>query len=169
MKYGVGLKSLKMGEQTAEGGMSTTLVAVGSVYKETASIIDEDGTVTKHFAEGARYPFLTVYEAAGTQIKFTLVNIEPTELKKFLGGEAAAASWKSPVTSFSAERSLSLETKFGITVEVPNAMVYAKLNWNLATKEIAKIEVTAEVQEPKVAGESPMDIKTAEEGTPAQE
>lgn len=160
-KYGVGLKDLKMGPQAADGGMGTNLVSVGKVYKETASIIDEDGTVTKHFAENDRYPFLTVYEAAGTTIKFTLTDVAPDKLKEFFGGEVESATkaWKSPMASFSCERSLSLETVMGLTVDVPNAFIYAKLNWNLAQKEIAKVEVTAEVQAPKVASEAPMIIK----------
>jgi len=160
-KYGVGLKDLKIGAQTEEGGMSTSLISVGKVYKETASIIDEDGTVTKHFAENDRYPFLTVYEAAGTTIKFTLTDIAPDKLKDFFGGEVESATkaWKSPMVSFSCERSLSLETVMGLTVDIPNAFIYAKLNWNLAQKEIAKVEITAEVQAPKVASESPMIIK----------
>lgn len=160
-KYGIGLKDLKIGAQAANGGMGTSLVSVGKVYKETASIIDEDGTVTKHFAENDRYPFLTVYEAAGTTIKFTLTDIAPDKLKEFFGGEVedAAKAWKSPMASFSCERSLSLETVMGLTVDVPNAFIYAKLNWNLGQKEIAKVEVTAEVQAPKVASESPMIIR----------
>lgn len=160
-KYGVGLKDLKIGPQAANGGMSTSLVSVGKVYKETASIIDEDGTVTKHFAENDRYPFLTVYEASGTTIKFTLTDIAPEKLKEFFGGEVetATSAWKSPMASFSCERSLSLETVMGLTVDVPNAFLYAKLNWNLGQKEIAKVEVTAEVQAPKVANEAPMIIR----------
>lgn len=168
-KYGVGLKDLKIGAQAANGGMSTTLTSVGKVYKETASIIDEDGAVTKHFAENDRYPFLVVYEAAGTTIKFTLTDLAPDKLKEFFGGEADAAlkSWSSPSTSFSCEKSVSLETTLGLTIEVPNAFIHAKLNWNLAGKEIAKLEVTAEVQAPKVSGEAPVTIKETKVSNPA--
>lgn len=159
--YGVGCKDIQMGDIAADGGIGATLTSVGKVYKESASIVDEDGNVTKHFAEGSRYPFLVIYDAAGTIVKFVLTDISPAVLSQFLGGTVATTTWKSPVSSFSTEKSIKIKTNFNLDISIARAFIHAKLTWNLTTKEIAKIEITAEVLEPTKANEAPMAIAPA--------
>ena len=67
--YILGVKTVKYGTPTADGGMATQLDKQVAPYKESVTFEDEEGEVVKHFSEGARYPFLTIYSAAGTTFK----------------------------------------------------------------------------------------------------
>ncbi len=147
-KYGVGCKAIKAGAVGATGGMGTTLTDVGAPYKGTVSIIDADGTVTKHLAENSKFPFLAVLDGAGTQVKFTLANILPTTLTQWLGGTVATDTWSAPVQSFSIEQSVSIDTLFGATIKIVRLFMYCKMTWNMSRTEIAKLEITGEVMQP---------------------
>lgn len=154
--YGVGCKNIKTGPIAVDGGMGTALTSVGKLYKNTVSIIDEDGTVTKHYAEGDRYPFLAVLEAGGTPVKFTLTDISPANLTIWLGGAVSDSTWKAPNASFSLEQSFSADTLFGITIKIARLFMHCKVTWNLTRTEIAKLEVTGEVMTPDKEGEAPI-------------
>ena len=69
--YILGVKTVKYGTPAADGGMATLLDKQVAPYKESVTFEDEEGEVVKHFSEGARYPFLTIYSEAGTTFKFS--------------------------------------------------------------------------------------------------
>lgn len=156
--YGVGCKNIKTGPVGVDGAMGAALTSVGKLYKNTVSIVDEDGTVTKHTAEGDRYPFLNVLDAAGTVIKFTLTDIAPANMALWLGGSVAVNVWKAANASFSTEQSWSADTLFGTTIKVPRLFMHCKLTWNMTRTEIAKMEVTGEVMTPDKVDEAPISI-----------
>jgi hypothetical protein len=158
--YGVGCKNIKVGALAVDGGLSLTLADIGKLYKNTVSLTDDDGSVTKHFAEGQRYPFLNVLEAAGTQIKFALVDISAAILAKWLGGAViTVSSWDGASDSFSVENSVSIDTLFNVTIVIPRCFLYGKITWNMTRTEIAKIEITGEVMQPEKALLAPLTFK----------
>lgn len=153
--YGVGCKNVKTGAIAVDGGMGQALTSVGKLYKGTVSFVDEDGAVSKHTAEGDRYPFLAVLDAAGTVVKFVLTDIAPDNLLIWLGGAVAAAVWSAPNASFSLEKSFSADTLFGTTIKITRLFMHCKLTWNMTRTEIAKLEVTGEIMTPDKTGEAP--------------
>jgi hypothetical protein len=157
--YGVGCKNIKVGNLAADGGISTSLADIGKLYKQTVSLVEEDGQVTRHFAEGQRFPFLNVVDAAGVILKFTLTDISAAILAKWLGGTAATNTWTSATDSFSVEQSVTADTLFGVTIEVVRCFLYGKITWNMNRTEIAKIEVTGEIMQPDKTGSAPLTIK----------
>lgn len=157
--YGVGCKNVKAGIIGVGGALSAALTDIGKLYKGTVSLNDEDGAVTKHFAEGQRYPFLNVMDAAGTMIKFALVDISAAILAKWLGGIATAATWDGASDSFSVEQSITADTVFGTTIVIPRCFLYGKIVWNMNRTEIAKIEVSGEVMQPELALLAPLSFK----------
>lgn len=158
--YGVGCKNIKAGPLAADGGLSITLADIGKLYKSTVSLTDEDGAVTKHFAEGQRYPFLNVLDAAGTQIKFALVDISAAILAKWLGGAVVTVtSWDGASDSFSLENSITVDTVFNVTIVIPRCFLHGKITWNMNRTEIAKIEITGEVMQPEKALLAPITFK----------
>lgn len=158
--YGVGCKNIKAGPLAVDGGLSITLADIGKLYKSTVSLMDEDGSVAKHFAEGQRYPFLNVMDAAGTQIKFALVDISAANLAKWLGGAVATVtSWDGASDSFSVENTITADTIFNVTIVIPRCFLYGKITWNMNRTEIAKIEITGEVMQPEKVGLAPLTFK----------
>lgn len=157
--YGVGCKNIKAGNLAADGGISTTLTDIGKLYKQTVSLVEEDGVVTKHFAEGQRFPFLNVFDAAGVLLKFTLVDISAANLAKWLGGTVTTTTWDGASDSFSIEQSITSDTLFGVTIQIVRCFLYGKITWNMNRTEIAKIEVTGEVMQPDKANTAPLTIK----------
>ncbi|HBL73825.1 MAG: hypothetical protein A2W90_14660 [Bacteroidetes bacterium GWF2_42_66] len=156
--YGVGCKDIKAGAIGALGVMGTSLTSVGKVFRNTASMIDEDGTDTPFYAEGIRHPFLISHEDAGTILKFTLVDIDPANLVKWIGGTVDSTAWEGASDSFSQELSVEYITLLGKTIQFARVFLYGKITWNLTRTEIAKIEVTGIVMQPEGADTPPRKI-----------
>lgn len=154
--YGVGCKAIKAGDIGAAGIMGTVLTDAGTPYKGTVQLIEEDGTVSKHYGEGKRFPFLTVYENGSSSVKFTLTDMTPATLAKWLGGAVNTTAWDSSKDHFSQELSLQIDTVYNMNIQIARCHLYGKITWNLTTSEIAKIEITGDVLEPEDADTPPI-------------
>lgn len=161
-KYILGTKLVKHGTPAADGGMSTTLDKQLQPYKESVTFEDEEGEVVKHFLQGARYPFLTIYSAAGTLFKFS-VPMDNENLKEWMGGEIVNGQWKAPRGNYQTTRSLELMTEFDIPITIPAATCYGVRKFANKTTDISLIEINAIVELPAKADEPPMTIGVKEE------
>ena len=141
--------------------MATQLNKQVAPYKESVTFEDEEGEVVKHFSEGARYPFLTIYSAAGTTFKFS-VPMDNDSLKEWMGGEIVNGQWQAPRGNFQAAKSLELMTEFGIPVSIPKATCYGVRRFGQKTTDISLIEISAIVELPEKADLSPMTIGVVE-------
>ena len=141
--------------------MATLLNKQVAPYKESVTFEDEEGEVVKHFSEGARYPFLTIYSAAGTTFKFS-VPMDNDSLKEWMGGEIVSGQWQAPRGNFQATKSLELMTEFDIPISIPKATCYGVRRFGQKTTDISLIEISAIVELPEKAGLSPMTIGVAE-------
>ena len=155
--YILGVKTVKYGTPMADGGMATQLDKQVAPYKESVTFEDEEGEVVKHFFEGARYPFLTVYSAAGTTFKFS-VPMDNDSLKEWMGGEIVKGQWQAPRGNFQATKSLELMTEFDIPISIPKATCYGVRRFGQKTTDISLIEISAIVELPEKADLSPMTI-----------
>ena len=159
--YILGVKTVKYGTPAADGGMATLLDKQVAPYKESVTFEDEEGEVVKHFSEGARYPFLTVYSAAGTTFKFS-VPMDNDSLKEWMGGEIVKGQWQAPRGNFQATKSLELMTEFDIPISIPKATCYGVRRFGQKTTDISLIEISAIVELPEKADLSPMIIGVVE-------
>ena len=159
--YILGVKTVKYGTPTVDGGMATLLNKQVAPYKESVTFEDEEGEVVKHFSEGARYPFLTIYSAAGTTFKFS-VPMDNDSLKEWMGDEIVNGQWQAPRGNFQATKSLELMTEFDIPISIPKATCYGVRRFGQKTTDISLIEISAIVELPEKAGLSPMTIGVAE-------
>ena len=155
--YILGVKTVKYGTPAADGGMATLLDKQVAPYKESVTFEDEEGEVVKHFFEGARYPFLTVYSAAGTTFKFS-VPMDNDSLKEWMGGEIVKGQWQAPRGNFQATKSLELMTEFDIPISIPKATCYGVRRFGQKTTDISLIEISAIVELPEKTDLSPMTI-----------
>ena len=160
-KYILGVKLVKHGEPAADGGMSDALAKQVLPYKESIEFQDEDGEVVKHFLQGARYPFLTIYSAAGTTFKFA-VPMDNENLKEWMGGEIVSGQWKAPRGNYQTTRSLELMTEFDIPIQIPAATCYGVRKFASKTTDISLIEISAIIELPAKADEAPMTIGVKE-------
>jgi hypothetical protein len=154
--YAIGVKDIKAGAIGAGGTMGTTLTSVGKIYKDTASLVEAAPTVTRHYSEGSKYPFLATLVAGETPLKFTIVDTSAEELAKWLGGTVDTDKWLAGLDQFSQELSIEVEGAMGINIQIARALVYGIINWNMSRTEIAKVEITAEVLEPEDAATPPV-------------
>ena len=159
--YILGVKTVKYGTPAADGGMATLLDKQVAPYKESVTFEDEEGEVVKHFSEGARYPFLTIYSAAGTTFKFS-VPMDNDSLKEWMGGEIVNGQWQAPRGNFQATKSLELMTEFDIPISIPKATCYGIRRFGQKTTDISLIEISAIVELPEKANLSPMTIGATE-------
>ena len=159
--YILGVKTVKYGTPTADGGRATQLNKQVAPYKESVTFEDEEGEVVKHFSEGARYPFLTIYSAAGTTFKFS-VPMDNDSLKEWMGGEIVNGQWQAPRGNFQATKSLELMTEFDIPISIPKATCYGVRRFGQKTTDISLIEISAIVELPEKADLSPMTIGVVE-------
>ena len=159
--YILGVKTVKYGTPAADGGMATLLDKQVAPYKESVTFEDEEGEVVKHFFEGARYPFLTVYSAAGTTFKFS-VPMDNDSLKEWMGGEIVNGQWQAPRGNFQATKSLELMTEFDIPISIPKATCYGVRRFGQKTTDISLIEISAIVELPEKTDLSPMTIGVEE-------
>uniref|UniRef100_UPI00402643F6 hypothetical protein n=1 Tax=Parabacteroides distasonis TaxID=823 RepID=UPI00402643F6 len=159
--YILGVKTVKYGTPAADGGMATLLDKQVAPYKESVTFEDEEGEVVKHFSEGARYPFLTIYSAAGTTFKFS-VPMDNDSLKEWMGGEIVKGQWQAPRGNFQATKSLELMTEFDIPISIPKATCYGVRRFGQKTTDISLIEISAIVELPEKTDLSPMTIGVEE-------
>lgn len=164
-KYILGIKLVKHGAPAADGGMSTTLDKQLAPYQESVTMEDEEGEVVKHFLQGARYPFLTIYNAAGTTLKFS-VPMDTKNLKEWMGGEIVKGQWEAPRGNYQTTRSLELMTEFDVPVIIPKATCYGRRKFGSKTTDVSLIEITAVVELPEKADVAPMIIGIEEADAP---
>lgn len=164
-KYILGTKLIKHGAPAADGGMSESLTKQLLPYKDSVTFEDEEGEVVKHFLQGARYPFLTIYSAAGTSLKFG-VPMDNENLKEWMGGEIVKGQWQAPRGNYQTTRSLELMTEFDIPIKIPAATCYGVRKFAAKTTDISLIEITAIVELPSKADVAPMTIGVEEADAP---
>lgn len=165
-KYILGAKLVKHGTPAADGGMSTTLDKQFKPYRESVTMEDEEGELVKHYLQGERYPFLTIYNAAGTTFKFSVV-MDNENLKEWMGGEIVKGQWKAPRGNYQTTRSLEIMTEFDVPIIIPKATCYGVRKFGSKTTDVSLIEINAVVELPEKADTAPMTIGV-EEGSGAE-
>lgn len=165
-KYILGTKLVKHGAPTADGGMATTLDKQLQPYNDSVEFQDEDGEVVKHFLQGARYPFLTIYNAAGTLFQFS-VPMDNANLKEWMGGELVKGQWKAPRGNYQTTRSLEIMTEFDVPIRIPAATCYGIRRFAKKTTDVSLIEIHAIVELPAKADEAPMTIGEEDDNAPS--
>lgn len=161
-KVAFGVKSIKKGGINTSTGLAENLVNVGDVYRDTATLTQEDGETTDHYSEFKNDPVVTITEPGETTLEFSLMDTEADVLVQYLGGTvttvSSVKSWNKPSSVPDIEASFELETIDGTKFTINRAKVSAKINGELARKGITLLEVKARVLTPKVASVPPLVI-----------
>jgi hypothetical protein len=156
-KYILGIKRVKHGEVAADGGYPKTYDKQLQPYKDSVTFEDADGEVVQHFYQGARYPFLTIYAASGTELKFS-VPMDNDNLVQWMGGSIEEGEWQAPRGNYQVSQALELMTEFDIPITIPRATCYGIRRFGSKTTDVSLIEIHAVIELPSMAEVSPMVI-----------
>jgi hypothetical protein len=153
-----GVKKIEMGAIAVDGDMGTVLTDIGTIYKDTCDLQEEDGTATEHYGEQYDDPFLVIEKRGKLTLKFSIVDVTPDNLVKFLGGSVTTVStkdtWNRPLTVPVIEKSFKVTTQNDVIFEIPRGKVKGKINWKVAGQEVAKVDITVTAMQPTKTGVS---------------
>jgi hypothetical protein len=154
-----GLDYIKVGAIEGDGSMSTALAALGVTYENTAELVQDDPEITEIKSEENVEPE-EVFEVEGTKrINWSIMNYDPDELVKIMGGSATGVApnktWNSPITKTPIELSVEFKTKTGHIVQITRAKITAKLNWQMRKNGMALVDINARILTP-ADGEAPI-------------
>ena len=116
---------------------------IGTIYKETAEITQEQDSDIEHFNEESDEPFKIVPGAKKTKIKWAITNFDPDVLVSLLGGVNDGGDWTQSAEIVEVWRSLNIIPKLGGSVCVPRALVRATIDYKLTKSGIAKLLIEA--------------------------
>lgn len=161
-KYAIGLATFKMGAIAGDGGMGTSLVALGNTVADSASITTEEGQTQDFNIEEQDDPVMSIQSEKGKiTINWSCYDVDADVLQKFFGGTVAAGPpkvWSAPDSTPILEQSIEITPKSGGKIEVVRAQVVARLNWALNKTRLAQIDITATVLAPTKAATPSMKI-----------
>lgn len=164
-KRSIGIASLKIGDIAVDGGMGTTLAALGATYRDSAELIQDDAEVTDIESEESDDPVETLEKLGTRTLRWSIMDYSPDTLVKVLGGTVTGAGteadpkvWNAPTTSPNIEQSIEIITKKSIKFEIPRAKIMAKLNARLVKNGVALVDIQAKVLTPTKAATAPIMI-----------
>jgi hypothetical protein len=161
-KYSIGLTSLKLGAIAGDGGMGTTLVALGNTVADSCVLATEEGQTQEFKIEEQDDPVMTVQSEKGkTTLTWSSYDVDADILLKLFGGSVAAGPpkvWSAPDSVPILEQSIEIVPKSGGKIEIVRAQVIAKLQWNLNKTRLAQIDIVATVLAPTKAATPSMKI-----------
>lgn len=153
----LGLKSLKVGDIAADGGMGTTLAALGLTAENTCSFVQEEGTTTEFFAEEVDAPVAEAEKAGLTKLNFSILDADGATLQKIFGGEYDVATkvWSAPRGVVTKEQSIEVTPKQGLTLKIPRASLKGRFNSQFSKNGLFQVELSCTVLTPTKEGEPP--------------
>lgn len=157
----IGLKSIKMGDIEADGGVSLAMTALGVTFKGSASFTTEEPTYQEFYSEeNPGTPEESIVSEEGLkQIKFNIMDFDPAVLTRLFGGTTAVNKWSAQRETFELEQSVEIVTAYDVRIIATRCKVSSRILWNLSRTEIAQIEVTCRILTPEKVGEAPYSIE----------
>ncbi|MHA4844415.1 hypothetical protein ACX0G7_09635 [Flavitalea antarctica] len=167
-KYKLGLVNIKMGDVAGDGGMGTSLAAVGDTVAGTAVLTTEEAQTTDFKIEESDSPVMSIKtEADSMNLAWSTYANDAATLEKLFGGTIVAAAggtgelWKAPDSIPEIEASIEVEWKQGGKLRIARAKVTAALNMSFKRDTLSQIDITASILQPTKVGESRLVIENA--------
>nr|DAS91904.1 MAG TPA: hypothetical protein [Caudoviricetes sp.] len=160
----IGLKKAYFGEVNPTGGMPEEMAQLARTFKGSASFTTEaDSVVDIYCEEEPAAPVESVVSEPGLkQIKLNLLEWDDEVLVKIFGGTIdtvaedvtiegvtySVKKYKAPRELVTINMAARVVSDYNVVIEIPNAQVTARFQWNLARTDIAQIEITAKALDP---------------------
>lgn len=155
LKIVSGLASIKVGAVAGDGGMGTSLAALGETYQDSCTFVSADPEKTEHYSEESDDAFEVTYKLGLRTLKWSIFNFDADQMVKVLGGTVTGTSpkvWNAPAAYTSIEQSIEITDKKGNVIQIPRAKIAAKLNISFGKKNVGLIDIEATVLVPTKAG-----------------
>lgn len=166
-KYGLGLVTIKIGAIAGDGGMGTSLVAVGNTVAGSANLTSADDTKTDFNVEEQDDPVQSIVSAKGAKtLSWSCYDVDGATLFKFFGGTYTAYNatgpvhekWEAPLTAPALYVSIEVTDKNLNVMSIVRALVSAKFNWSFAKDKLAQVDLVATILTPTKAATPPITI-----------
>lgn len=156
----MGLEHIKLGAIAVDGGMGTSLAALGLTAENTCTLVSEDPQVTEFFSEENDDPEAEITRPGKITFNFSIMDANADNLVAIFGGEKKTAgsvdSWEAPASAPIIEQSIEAKAKSGLTIKIPRASVRGKFNSQLSRQGVFLVDVVATVLVPTKANEPKM-------------
>lgn len=156
--FTLGLSKIEIGAIAGDGGMGTTLAALGNTYQDTCNLTVEDPQDTEHYSEENEDPEVIISRAGKTVLNFSIIGPDFAALAALTGGtisgSGASEVLNQPNKLPTIEKSIKVTPEQGHVINIPRAKISAKFDGNLSKTGIMLLKVTATVMTPTKAGVS---------------
>jgi hypothetical protein len=154
--YTLGLSSIEVGAMAADGGMGTSLAALGYTNQDSCNMTQEDPTTSDFYAEEVDDPVVSISRAGKTTFNFSLMNPSVVVLAEILGGTSdtteGSEKWNAPDVLPTVEKSVRITPQQGLMFEVPRMKLTAKINGAFSKSGIFLIDIVGTVMQPTKTG-----------------
>lgn len=149
-KFRYGLRSIIVSEIDATGLPINPIDLTEFLYKDTLELIEAEGNVTKHFAEGNTLPSLALKETGETTGKFGLFGYPLTLLETFKGGTTSIDSsgavpkttYSKPTQEVQIELHIQVVTKDNVQYTYKRAFIDSAKEAKINDKDVDMLKVT---------------------------
>lgn len=159
-KRSIGLLSIEIGDIAGDGGMGTSLAALGVTVQDSCELSQNEPEITEINSEENDEPEEIIAGKTTKTFKWSIMNVEPDALVAVLGGSVTGTApneaWESPRATEIIEKSIRIKTKSGETIDIPRARIVSKLAWKFSKKDVNKVDITAYVLVPTKAATAPI-------------
>lgn len=168
--YTIGVSAITLGNVASDGGPGTSLAPLGLTNEGSCKLNQADPDTTNFFAEEQDSAVFSFSKAGATTVTFQILNPDTATLKAVFGGSIGVATvnskqvstWNMPASVPTIEQTVQITPQQGMVVIIPRGLVTAKLNGELAKKNLFMIDVTVTALAPIKAGVGPIQfVQTA--------
>ena len=154
--FTMGISEIKIGDIANDGGMGTTLAALGLTEEDSCEITFGEITEEDVNVEEMDDPFEILRTAGKTTFAFNIVNPDVSGMQLTMGGtgtpvEGGADTYEAPITLPTVEKSLQITPKKGFKFEAPRVSINATLTGGYGRKKKLMLRVSGTVLAPTKA------------------
>lgn len=152
-----GITSVEMGEMGADGVMGANLKEVGAIVNDTVVFSIEEPEIARIKIEGTDDPDILAIQSGGAKtLKFQTRDFDPETIARIMGGTVTSGKYSAPVNSKtkiwqSVKITGDIVDGEKAVLEIPKALIYAKMTGNFQMGESGILEVTCEIGTPESA------------------
>lgn len=166
----LGLVSIKIGAIANDGGLGTSLTAVGDTVEDSCVFASEDATQAEIKTEESDDPIEIISTPGKKTLTWETYNVDGAMMAKLFGGTYTAAvgggsptpaTWEAPATFPDVEQSIEVTDKKGNKLEFVRAKLSPKLQADFKKTALGKITIVATILTPTKANTAPFKVTYA--------
>ncbi len=158
----IGLTKVELGNIAVDGGMGTTLAALGNTLEGTMNLNTDDPQVTEFFVEEFDDPLHEEHREGKKTIAFTVADPDLQTLVKVFGGAVTGTGvsevYTPPLTPATVEQSVKITPKRGIGFNIVRAKITAKFTSQIGRGALLGLEISGAILRPTKADTAPFTI-----------